>query len=231
MNEELKKIDEENKIPTIEEMKEEALKFANNIPNLKEKHQEMVEIRGNVIELSIIIEMCFNQLITSTGKEMVFDHSKKELYLLKGIRTKKDLPPRFKTKSNDMKKLIEATFPKLDNVSKSNLSDALNRFLAIRNIFAHAPVNWSSNPLEFQNDIAYKHFFKLEPKWKNVFFALNEFTQLHQWIIDAILAYNRHILLKKEILSVIFLRKSQAKVQEEANKLKVEEKNKNETTN
>jgi hypothetical protein len=215
---------EENKIPTVNEMKEKALEIANNIPNLKEKHKFMSETRGNIIELSIIIEICFNQLITETGKDMVFDYENKGLYLIRGIRDKEDLPS-FKTKSRDMKDLIEKIFPKLDNPSKSNLLDSFYRFEAIRDIFAHVPVNWHSAQLEFKDNLPYKHFFKLEPKWKNVFFALNEFTQLHQWIIDIILNYNRSILLKKEILSLLLLGKSQAEIQKEV------EKKKNETTN
>lgn len=214
---------EETKIPTIEEMKEKVLEVANNIPNLKENHKFMTETRGNVIELSIIIEICFNQLITETGKEMVFDYENKGLYLIKGIREKKDLPS-FKAKSRDMKKLIEEIFPNLEENSKSNLLDNFYRFEAIRDIFAHVPVDWHSTQLEFKDNFPYKHFFKFEPKWKNVFFALNEFTQLHQWIIDIILNYNRSILLKKEILSLVLLGKSQAEIEAEANKLKETEK-------
>src|SRR3989344_4188413 len=188
MSEEIKKIEGENNIPTIEEMKKEALKLANNIPNLKEKHQFMIETRGNIIELSIIIETCFNQLITETGKEMVFDHGKKELHLMKGIRTKNEISG-LKGKSNpaDMKHLIENT---LDEKEKSP-----------------------------------KHLFKLEPLWKNVFVAYSEFTQLHQWVIDVVLNYNRIILLKKEILSLALLGKSQAEIR------KLAKNNKNETTN
>jgi len=214
---------EETKILTVEEMKEKALKIANSIPNLREKQKFMTETRGKIIELSIIIEICFNQLITETGKEMVFDYENKGLYLIHGIRNKKDLPG-FKTKSRDMKKLIEKIFPKLDETSESNLLDAFNRFEAIRDIFAHVPVNWDSTQLEFNDNLPYKHFFKLESKWKNVLFALSEFTQLHQWIIDIILTYNRNILLKKEFLSLVFLGKSQAEIQAETNKLKEREK-------
>ena len=218
---------EETKILTVEEMKEEALKIANNIPNLREKQKFMTQTRGYIIEFSIIIEMCFNQLITETGKEMVFDYENKGLYLIKGIRSKKNLPPKFKTKSRDMGKLIWELFPNLKEDVKSNFLDAFNRFEAIRNIFAHVPVNWDSNNLEFNDNVPYKHFFTLESKWKNVFFALSEFTQIHQWIINIMLNYNRAILLKKEILSLVLLGKSQADIQAETNKLKETEKNEN----
>jgi len=216
--------EKENKIPTIEEMKEKALKIADSIPNFKEKQEFMTKARGNIIELSIIIEMCFNQLITETGKEIVFNHEKKELYLIAGKRIKKDLPS-FKTKLRDMVGLIEEIFPKLEETSKSKLLDDFNRFLDIRDIFAHVPVKWDSDPLEFNNDLQYKHFFRCESKWENVLFALSEFTQLHKWIIDIILNYNRNILLKKELFSLVLLGKSQADIQAEANKLKEINKN------
>lgn len=218
MGEERLENKEETKILTVEEMKEKALKVANEIPQLKEKHKFMTETRGNVIEFSIIIEMCFNQFITETGKEMVFDHENKGLYLIKGIRDKKNLP-KLKTKLRDMRNLIEEIFPKLDDSSKSNLLDAFEKYVAIRDIFAHVPVNWNSTQLEFKDEHIYKHFFKLEKNWKNVLFALNEFTQLHQWIIEIILNYNRNILLKKELLSQIFLGKSQADIQADVKKL------------
>jgi len=208
----------ETKIPTIEEMKKKALKIAENIPNIKEKQKFMTEIRGFTIEFSIMIELCFNQFITETGKDLVFDHENKGLYLIKGLRNKKNLP-NFKTKSNDMKKLIEELFPKLDNISKSNLSDALMKFEAIRNIFAHVPVDWNSNPLKFIINIPYKHFFKLDSKWEDVLYANVEFINLFNWIIEIILNYNRNILLKKEIYSQILLGKSSAEIEEEAKKL------------
>lgn len=210
-------MNEENKIPTINEMKEKALKIANSIPNLREKQKVMTEIRGFTIEFSIIIEMCFNNLISATGKEMVFDHEKKTLDLIKGIRTKKDML-KFRTKSKDMEKLIEEAFPNLEKDAKANLSNNLNRFEALRNIFVHVPVNWNANNLEFNDDEPYKHFFKLNCQWKNVLFAHSEFAGLFEWILDVVLAYNRSVLLKKEFLSLVFLGKSQAEIQKEVKK-------------
>ena len=213
---------EKNKIPTIEEMKEKALKIAEGIPNLREKQKFMTEVRGITIEFSIIIEMCFNNLISATGKEMVFDHQKEELYLIKGIREKKDMP-KFKTKSRDMEKLIAEAFPNLEKDAQTNLSDSLTKFEALRDIFAHVPVDWNKENLEFVDDEPYKHFFRLDKNWKNVFFAHKEFVGHFQWLLEVILNYNRGILLKKELLSQIFLGKSQAEIEEEANKLKEKE--------
>src|SRR3989344_9246494 len=113
---------EETKFPTIGDMKKKALEFADSIPDLREKQKFMTELRGITIEFSIIIEMCFNNLISATGKDLVMDHSRREFHLVKGIREKKDMP-KFKTKSRDMKNIIEEAFPKLDDDAKANLSN------------------------------------------------------------------------------------------------------------
>jgi len=214
---------EETKIPTIEEMKNEALKIADGIPNLREKHKFMTEIRGNIIELSIIIEMCFDNLLSATGKDLIINNEKRTLDLVTGIRNKKDIP-KLKTKKEDMKKLIKETFSKLSEEDILKLSDAFNKFWAIRDIFAHVPINWQSENLEFIAERPYKHFFDLDANWKNVMVASIGFTNLFQWIIDIMLSYNRQILFKKEIYSQILFGKSQTEIEEEAKKLKGEKK-------
>lgn len=215
---------EENKIPSVDDMKKQAKEIADGIPDLKEKHKFMTQIRGNIIELSIIIEMCFNNLITATGKDLVFDYENKELHLVKGIRNKRDLLG-FKTKSRDMKKLIGELFPNLKEEELSNFLNDFNKFESIRDIFAHVPVNWTSKDLEFDKDRAYKHFFKLDKNFYKVFFALAEFTNIFNWLIEIILHYNHSNLLKKEIYSQILLGKSQAEIEEEAKKYLKEKKN------
>ena len=52
MSEETKKIGDEIKILTVEEMKEKAFKIAKSIPNLEEKRKFMTEVRGFTIEFS-----------------------------------------------------------------------------------------------------------------------------------------------------------------------------------
>lgn len=218
---------EDNSILTVAEMKEKALKIADSIPNLREKFEFMKEIRGSIIELFIIVEICFNQLVTATGKDLVMNHERKTFDLIAGKRNKKDIP-RFTTKSRDMADLVAQVFPNLDEESKLNLAKNFKRFEALRDIFAHVPINWDSSELEFNDKISsYKHLFRFEPRWKNVFFALSEFTQLHQWIIDIILHYNRSVLLKQEIYSLILLGKSYAEIRAEANKLRELEKDEN----
>lgn len=213
----------ETKIPTIEEMKQKALDYANSIPNLKEKQKFMIELRGLTIEFSLIIEQCFNQFIITTGKDLIIDNEKRTLDLVAGIRNKKDIP-KLKTKKEDMKKLIKETFPKLSEEDILKLSDAFNKFWAIRDIFAHVPINWQSENLEFIAERPYKHFFDLDDNWKNVMVASVEFTNLFQWIIGIMLSYNRQVLFKKEIYSQILFGKSQIEIEEEAKKLKKEKK-------
>src|SRR3989344_8883508 len=130
----------QDKIPTIDEMRENALKIADSTPNLRQNHEAMTQIRGQIIELFLIIEICFNQLITSTGKEMVLDSKNKELHLIKGMLSKNDLPPRISTKSRDMKKLIKLAIPQLSEEDLELIYDKFTRLIKIRDIFAHVPI-------------------------------------------------------------------------------------------
>ena len=81
--------------------------------------------------------------------------------------------------------------------------DDFEKFVAIRDIFAHVPVNWFSSELEFNDDPPYKHFFKLDPKWKNLSTALNEFMNIQKDILEAIPRYIRLVLLKEKLISSI----------------------------
>lgn len=191
------------KIPTIEEMKKNAIEKGKNIPNVEEK-REFVKIRGYIIEYAISIERSLNEIITRTGKDLVIDNEKKEFHLIKGIRNKKNLP-NFKTKTKDMVKLIEDVLIKKKKIKKTdNLREAFDRFESIRDIFAHVPLDFESKKLEFDNQPPYKHFFK-DPKWKDVSATLNEFMKTYEYLTDVILIYCRIIQSKKELLSRIFL--------------------------
>ncbi len=215
---------EKNKIPTIEDLKKEALEFADSIPNLKEKQKFVTEIRGLTIEFSLIIEQCFNQFITTTGKDLVIDDEKRTLNFVVGIRNKKDIP-KIKTKKEEMKKLIQKEFPSLNEKEILKFSNSLERFWSIRDIFAHVPIKWQSENLEFIPERPYKHFFDLDNSWKNVMGASMEFMNLFQYILEIMLTYHRQILLKKEIFSLVLLGKSQAEIKEEAEKLKERKEN------
>ncbi|MBP7139404.1 MAG: hypothetical protein KBA47_00525 [Caldisericia bacterium] len=220
-------MNEKYKIPTIEEIKKEALNFANSIPNLQEKQKFVTELRGLTIEFSLIIEQCFNHFVTSTGKDIVINNERKTLELVAGIRHKKDIP-KIKAKKEDMKKLIKENFPELNEEDLLKFSKSLDRFWAIRDIFAHVPINWQTENLEFISKEYYKHFFDLDTNWKDVMVSSVEFHNLFQQILNTILHYHQHILFKKEIYSQILLGKSQADIQAEAKKLKESE---NETSN
>jgi len=83
--------------------------------------------------------------------------------------------------------------------------DTLDRFAAIRDIFAHVPINWFSTELEFNDKPPYKHFFKFEPRWKNLSLALSEFMIIQKLIVDSIHRYIQLILLNQKIVSTILL--------------------------
>lgn len=194
---------DEYKIPTIEEMKKEAIEIGKNIPNVEEK-KEFVKIRGYVIEFAISIEHSLNELITKTGKDLVMDHSKKEFHLIKGIRDKGDLP-KFKTKTRDMMRLIEKMLVETNDIQKTdNIREAFDRFEFIRDIFAHVPLNFDLEKLEFDVRPPYKHFFK-DLSWKDTSIALKEFMKTYEYLTDIVLIYGRQIQIKKEIYSQILL--------------------------
>jgi len=110
----------------------------------------------------------------------------------------------------------------LPNNPEPPLLADLERFVAIRDIFAHVPVSWFAKDLEFDDNPRYKHFFNLDPKWKSIPIAINEFMSLQKEILDLITAYIKSVVLKRELFSNILLGSNFNDV------LKNYEKNKNE---
>lgn len=106
----------------------------------------------------------------------------------------------------------------LPNNPEPPLLADLERFVIIRDIFAHVPVSWFAKDLEFDDNSRYKHFFKLDPKWKSIPIAINEFMSLQKEILDLITAYIKSVLLKREIFSNVILGKSFSDILEEAGK-------------
>jgi len=96
----------------------------------------------------------------------------------------------------------------------------LERFVAIRDIFAHVPVSWFAKDLEFDDHPRYKHFFNLDPKWKSIRVAINEFMNLQKEILVLITTYIKLVVLKREMFSKIFLGKSFNEILDEAKKQK-----------
>lgn len=212
----------EDNIPTIEDMKKKAVEIGKSVPNIEDK-MEFVKIRGYIIEFAISIERSLNELVTKTGKDLVIDHEKKEFHLVKGIRDKGNLP-KFKTKTRDMIMLIEGVLRENKDIQKTdNLKEAFDRFESIRNIFAHVPLYFESEKLEFNNSPPYKHFFK-DIKWRDASVALSEFMNTYEYLTDVILMYSRHTQLKKEIFSRIFLGIGVKDLQKKVNQMKEREK-------
>lgn len=94
----------------------------------------------------------------------------------------------------------------------------LEKFVALRDLFAHVPVSWFAKELEFDDNPRYKHFFKTNQKWKSIPFALKEFMNLQKEILDLITVYIKSVVLKRELFSNILLGKSYNEVLEEARK-------------
>ncbi|MBI2003849.1 hypothetical protein HYS72_00080 [Candidatus Pacearchaeota archaeon] len=92
----------------------------------------------------------------------------------------------------------------LINQPEPSLLKDLEKFVALRDIFAHVPVSWFAKELEFDENPRYNHFFKLDQKWRSVPLALNEFMNLQKEILDLILAYIKSIVLKRELLKIFF---------------------------
>lgn len=215
MTEDIKKFDElarERKISDVDTMIEESKNLTKKeIPNLKEKHEKVINARGNVIEAAIKIEVAFDHLITKTGGEdFVVDTDKKELHLTTGkIKESKIRDLTFNDKIIILKEIVEKS---LDDFAipfdKPNLLDDLDRFRAIRNIFAHVPISFFSKELEFDDNPHYKHYFKLDERWRNIPFAFEEFMSLQKRILDLIAEYTKLEVFKRELLSRMILGKS-----------------------
>jgi hypothetical protein len=106
----------------------------------------------------------------------------------------------------------------LINQPEPPLLKDLEKFVALRDIFAHVPVSWFAKELEFDENSRYNHFFKLDPKWKSIPIAINEFMSLQKEILNLIAAYIKSVVLKRELYSNILLGKSYNEVLEEAKK-------------
>jgi len=95
----------------------------------------------------------------------------------------------------------------LTNQPEPPLLKDLEKFVALRDLFAHVPVSWFAKELEFDDNPRYDHFFKFNQKWKSIPLALNEFMNLQGEILELITAYIKSVVLKREIFSNILLGK------------------------
>jgi len=237
MTDDIKELDnlvKEKKIFDVDTMIEESKKLTEKIPDFKERYEKVIRARGYILDLSIVLEVAFNELITKTGGEdLVMNHEKRELHLISGIKKENELGSLgFKDKTRIVKaimKKLDDEHPKenseLENTQPTLLDD-LEKIVSIRNIFAHVPISWFSKELEFDDNSRYKHYFKLNPKWKIVSIAINEFMVLQREILEFIPAYIKIVLLRREIFSKILLGKSYNEILEDARKLNEKEKDK-----
>mgnify|MGYP001574188091 FL=1 len=111
------------------------------------------------------------------------------------------------------------------NRPEPQLLKDLEKFVALRDLFAHVPVSWFAKELEFDENPRYNHFFNLNKEWRNISFAIKEFMSLQEEILNLIIAYIKSVVLKREIYSTILLGKSYNEVLEDAKNLENKDKN------
>jgi hypothetical protein len=94
----------------------------------------------------------------------------------------------------------------LPNAPEPPLLADLEKISIIRDIFAHVTIKWLAKELEFDDsNPCTKHLFKLNPKWKNLHIAFDEFMNLQKELLELIPAYIKTVILKREIFSNILL--------------------------
>ena len=106
----------------------------------------------------------------------------------------------------------------LINQPEPPLLKDLEKFVALRDIFAHVPVSWFAKELEFDENPRYNHFFKLNQEWRSIPPAVKEFMSLQEEILNLIAAYIKSVVLKRELYSHFLLGKSYSEVLEDAKK-------------
>lgn len=177
--EEFERMIKEGKITSVDEMLKKSREYAKEIPNFEENFNKIVKGRGYVLELSTILEIAFN--------EMIVKICKKEIH---------NIP--FMKKAKIVKKLLE-------EINNGDFSEEVlkkfERFVNIRNIFAHVPINRNrtSLKLEFNSKPPYKSFFEIEPKWENVSVAVKDYMDMAGEILTTIPKYIEKIIqMEKE---------------------------------
>src|SRR3989338_172945 len=105
---------------------------------------------------------------------------------------------------------------KLPNQPEPPFLKDLEKFVALRDLFAHAPVSWFAKELEFDGNPKYNHFFKLDQKWRSIPIAIKELMSLQKEILELITVYIKSVILKRELYSNILLGKSYGEILEDA---------------
>lgn len=104
----------------------------------------------------------------------------------------------------------------LTNQPEPPLLKDLEKFVALRDLFAHVPISWFAKELEFDENPRYNHFFEQDQKWRSIPIAVKEFMSLQKEILDLITAYIKSVVLKRELYSNILLGKSYGEILEDA---------------
>lgn len=179
--EEIKKIIEKNKITGVDEAFEKVSEEARNIPNIKDKIRQVFIARGQVLELSTIIEVSFNELLSN-----VCDERNPE---------KDDFMPK-------AKRVEELMLRDFSDISKEQF-EMFQDFVSLRNIFAHVPINWFSQELEFNCEGYYERYFKRNVKWKEFSFAINYFANICNNTIELIKNFVKLFVAKRRLTEEI----------------------------
>ncbi|MDP3966234.1 MAG: hypothetical protein Q8Q04_01750, partial [archaeon] len=203
--EEIKRIIKEKGIKGIDETFEEISNVAKNNENFKENINKIFLARGNVIELSTIIEVSFNELLFQIDKE------------------KYDKKDRFMSKAKRVEELM-LEYPEKMNIKREQFK-MFQEFVTLRNIFAHVPINWFSEKLEFEVT-NYEPWFKDHLEWKNASIAIKYFIEIGSQTIELIKSFVKVFLTQKtmerEINKAVFgvetLPEDVKKIMEEVNK-------------
>ncbi len=186
--EEFDKLVKEKGITSVDEMLKESHEYSKSIPNLEENFHKIVRARGTILELSTILDIAFNEILLKVAKKERIDKLG------------------FKTKAKFIKNLLEEVN---DGRFDEQILKKFERFVDIRNIFAHVPVNRNKTSLilEFNTQFPYKTFFNLEPEWKEVSIAIKEYMEMADEIIKTIPKYIEIVIAKQnqdELINKVF---------------------------
>lgn len=148
--------------------------IAHLIPDLEKKMTQIQTARGAVLELSTHLEKAFDEIILKTNKP-------------------KETHSRFRTKAKFMQKLMEVFDPE-KKILDQNFIDNLEKVVILRNLFAHVPVNFFADVLEFDTSEAYIHFFNNELKLKDVRYSVLLFKEKAENILIKIPEFIKIVL-------------------------------------
>jgi len=173
----VKEIIRKNKITDVDEAFNKVTEIVKGIPNIQGNMNKVFLARGQVLELSTIIEISFNELFFNLGY--------------------KKIPSDFMKKAKLVEELMLKGVPGIE--IKREEFEIFQDFVSLRNIFAHAPINWFSLELEFENGKYYKHLFERNPEWKKFSFAIEYFVGICGQTIELIKGFVKVYLTQKKM--------------------------------